>query len=261
MGCNWIPGTYTVSNIKGCKRLLCDGGFGFDTLDGGNGIDTADYRFYTLGAINANLATGVVGFPGNTNLTDTLVSIENLLGGSGNDTITGTTGDNALDGGLGNDSLVGGEGNDSLTGGRNADTLVGGVGDDVLNGSEGTDSLVGGDGNDTLIGGLGTDRLDGGLGADHFVFKTLLDGVLNIDVVQDFTSGQDVIELSASIFGAFSGQIGRTVGTGANLIYNDVLGLLAYDADGAGSNPAVVFAIVGTTTHPASMGNAFLIVA
>ncbi|MCA2656772.1 MAG: calcium-binding protein, partial [Microcystis sp. M061S2] len=41
-----------------------DGGFGFDIIDGGLGNDTTSYAFY-WGPINANLATGVVSFPGN----------------------------------------------------------------------------------------------------------------------------------------------------------------------------------------------------
>jgi len=58
----------------GADNDLLDGGFGFNTIDGGTGIDTTTYTFYS-GAVSANLASGVVGFPGNGTLTDTLVSI------------------------------------------------------------------------------------------------------------------------------------------------------------------------------------------
>jgi len=60
---------------------------------------------------------------------DTLVNIENVIGGSGNDTLTGKA--------LENNTLTGGAGNDTLDGrgGANAggagDTLVGGTGDDT----------------------------------------------------------------------------------------------------------------------------------
>ncbi|WP_287729234.1 M10 family metallopeptidase C-terminal domain-containing protein, partial [Microcystis sp. M061S2] len=94
--------------------------FGFDIIDGGLGNDTTSYAFY-WGPINANLATGVVSFPGNSLLTDTLVSIENLIGTAGNDTIIGNTANNSLNGGAGNDTLIGGAGNDTLTGGAGAD--------------------------------------------------------------------------------------------------------------------------------------------
>jgi Ca2+-binding RTX toxin-like protein len=63
---------------------------------------------------------------------DTLTGIENVVGGSGNDILTGDAGANALDGGLGNDTLTGGGGNDTLTGGLGTDTLTGGAGNDTF---------------------------------------------------------------------------------------------------------------------------------
>jgi Ca2+-binding RTX toxin-like protein len=80
-----------------------------------------------------------------------------VLGGGGNDKITidQTNGGITLPA-----TLVGGGGNDSLTGAAGNDLLVGGGGDDVL---------VGGDGDDKLIGGGGTDSLDGGAGTNVLV--------------------------------------------------------------------------------------------
>src|SRR5262249_54888249 len=48
--------------------------------------------------------------------------IENAIGGSGNDTLTGNDGANSLAGGLGNDKIEGGPGNDKLDGGAGTDT-------------------------------------------------------------------------------------------------------------------------------------------
>ncbi len=45
---------------------------------------------------------------------DQLISIENVIGGAGNDTLTGSDFDNVLTGGGGADSLVGGAGNDTI---------------------------------------------------------------------------------------------------------------------------------------------------
>ncbi|MCZ8127549.1 MAG: calcium-binding protein [Microcystis sp. LE19-114.1B] len=156
---------------------LIDGGLGFDTIDGGLGNDTTSYAFYG-GPINANLATGVVSFPGNSLLTDTLVSIENLIGTAGNDTIIGNIADNSLNGGAGNDSINGG------------------------------------DGVDTLIGGAGNDTLTGGAGADKFRFNFLSE---KVDTIQDFFRPQgDKIEVSASGFGATSlSQISYNAGSGS----------------------------------------------
>jgi serralysin len=90
-----------------------DGGFGFDTIDGGNGFDTTSYAFYG-GPIIANLSTGMVSFPGNSPLTDTLISIERLIATNGNDEITGSSVANTIDGGAGIDTLTGGLGSDTF---------------------------------------------------------------------------------------------------------------------------------------------------
>jgi serralysin len=50
--------------------------------------------------------------------------IENAVGGSGSDTLTGNDAANSLLGGAGNDRLVGGKGNDTLDGGIGTDTVV-----------------------------------------------------------------------------------------------------------------------------------------
>ena len=57
--------------------------------------------------------------------------IENAIGGSAADTITGNSLDNAIEGRGGNDILNGGTGDDALTGGAGDDTIDGGVGTDT----------------------------------------------------------------------------------------------------------------------------------
>ena len=93
-------------------------------------------------------------------------TIENALGGSANDSITGNTADNDLRGGAGNDTLDGGAGNDSLYGQDGDDSIDGGAGNDKLFGWIGNDSLNGGAGDDELYGDAGNDTLDGGAGTD-----------------------------------------------------------------------------------------------
>jgi serralysin len=93
-------------------------------------------------------------------------TIENAVGGSGNDRIIGNTVDNILTGNAGNDTITGDAGNDQLLGGLGNDSLDGGVGDDRLFGGDGIDVLFGGDGSDRLEGGNDSDQLDGGAGAD-----------------------------------------------------------------------------------------------
>ena len=86
---------------------------GNDTLDGGSGNDTASY---------ANLSTKVVvnlhllGSAQNTRAggVDTLVSIENVTGGSAGDFLFGSLANNTLDGGAGADTMNGGYGDDTF---------------------------------------------------------------------------------------------------------------------------------------------------
>jgi serralysin len=78
-----------------------------------------------------------------------------------------------------------------------------------------------------------------------FLFNTAW-GAGNVDTITDFQAG-DKIALSASFFTAFAGGV---VSFGANLSYDTGTGALAYDADGAGNEAAVIIAIVGTATHP-----------
>ena len=133
------------------------GGEGADLLDGGNGIDTASWARFQLhpkGGPNSIIPgnTGVVAdIRAGTAGPDTLVNIENLTGGPGNDKLFGNAKANVLSGAGGSDYLRGRGGNDAL---------LGGDGDDNLNGQGGDDWLNGGSGINTIKGGAGRDILD-----------------------------------------------------------------------------------------------------
>ena len=68
----------------------------------------------------------------------------NLIGGDGDDILTGSAADDVLDGGPGNDTLIGGRGADQIFGGDGDDTILWNPGD-------GSDVIEGGDGQDTLV--------------------------------------------------------------------------------------------------------------
>lgn len=173
------------------------GGSGSDRLEGGSGTDTADYASAS-GGVNVNLDTGTAS--GSDASNDTLVAIENAIGTSFADTLTGNSGNNYLYGGTGNDQLFGGSGDDTLSGGAGIDTLNGGEDLDVIDYSasnaavsvnldtwvalyghaqgdvlSGVDGIIGSAFNDTLIGynqsGLTgdvyTNVFYGGLGNDY----------------------------------------------------------------------------------------------
>ena len=88
-----------------------------------------------------------------------LNTIENAVGGSGNDTLIGNTLANRLTGGNGNNILVGMEAGDTLLTGNGRDILIGGLGLDNLNGGLGDDILIAGrTTSDTSLSNLNTLR-------------------------------------------------------------------------------------------------------
>ncbi len=188
-----------------------------------------------------------------------LAGSQTLTGGSGssNDTLYGGVGIDTLNGNNGNDTLYGGSGNDTLNGGGDNDLLYGGSGNDTLNGGGGTD---------TLNGGIGNDTMTGGGQADIFVFNTDL-RLTGIDTITDFASGTDKIQLSASIFSAFTagggvGAIATSLASnGGNIVYESSLGALYYDANGGTHGDAQQIAIIGTTSHPMLVAGDFAVVA
>jgi Ca2+-binding RTX toxin-like protein len=72
-----------------------------------------------------------------------VASIQNIRGGSGNDTLTGDDNANSIWGGDGDDIILGKGGNDSLYGEAGNDTITGGAGDDYIIGGPGRDRMYG----------------------------------------------------------------------------------------------------------------------
>lgn len=174
-----------------------------------------------------------------------------LSGGDGNDTLIGSSGADHLYGDAGNDVLKGGDGDDLMYGGAGKDKLVGGKGADRLIGDDGKDTLQGGGGNDFLMGGSGNDILKGGKGADQFVFAEVDKGMLGVDKILDFKPGKDsiVFDLNDAIGlklnkGEF--RIGnKAKDSDDHVIYDPKKGMLYFDGDGKGGDPAIAFAKIG----------------
>ena len=207
---NGLAGNDTINGLNADDNLyggdgndILDGGSGNDLLDGGLGTDTASYAGTTT-SVNVDLRLANIGQNTIGAGIDQLVSIENLIGGLGGDTLHGDSLSNYIDGADGDDLIDGGEGNDTLIGGNNGtagDTVsyitagsavtvnldlttvqnTGGGGSDTLSGfenligSEWSDILTGtggnnlinaGAGDDTIVGVVGADTIDGGGGID-----------------------------------------------------------------------------------------------
>ncbi|SLN21911.1 RTX-I toxin determinant A from serotypes 1/9 [Pseudoruegeria aquimaris] len=122
---------------------------------------------------------------------------DELSGGEGNDKILGGTGNDSLDGGSGDDKLMSGGGHDTVEGGAGNDYIHAGGGDDVIDGGAGADKIVGGAGSDVISGGAGNDHLWGGnWAADGSSDTFVVARGGGSDMVHDFESGHDVVDLS-----------------------------------------------------------------
>jgi Ca2+-binding RTX toxin-like protein len=153
-------GLDSVFGGQGNDTLRASVNDGNDTYDGGGDNDTYDLSGTSANA-TVNLATGLAS--SSQTGSDTLINVENVIGSSGANTLTGDAGNN------------------------------------VLTGQGSSDTLAGGGGNDTLEGGGNRDILSGGAGNDLFVFSATGDSGTTIftrDVINDFTQGQDHIDLS-----------------------------------------------------------------
>ena len=86
------------------------GDSGSDQIDGGTGIDTVSYSGSTA-AVNVNIAK-TTAQAGGYAAGDTLISIENIIGSSYNDSLFGNALANVINGGKGKDTMTGGGGAD-----------------------------------------------------------------------------------------------------------------------------------------------------
>lgn len=198
-------GNDTLSGGAGDDTIVP--GTGDDTISGGAGIDTISYSdrvtavTVLLGAAGAAQANNgdLVNPDGGTGENDTIDTCENVIGGSGDDSITGNDLDNQITGGAGDDTLFGGTGNDTffMSTDKTAcgdDTIDGQGGEDTvnyslrsaaltltLNGSTATtgngesgeagslkniEDLICGSGDDTVTGDANDNILEGGAGDD-----------------------------------------------------------------------------------------------
>ena len=143
-----------------------------DVIDGGRSVDSAgndkgdalDYTRRRRG-LRVDLERG------RTNTEDRFSGIESVLGGRGNDRLSGDRDENWLEGRGGDDVIDGRGGGDIPQGGEGEDRVEGGDGDDTVWGDEGRDALSGGRGDDFVIsleeqGPASADELECGTGDD-----------------------------------------------------------------------------------------------
>lgn len=264
--------------LGGAGNDTLNGGAGNDMLNGGAGIDTAVFSGNAAVRVNLNLATAQNTGQG----TDTLISIENVTTGGGNDLLTGNSAANRLISGAGNDTLQGGAGNDTLDGGLGNDVIDGGAGIDTivftgagairvdlgLTGAQNTgqgldrisnvENVIGGSGNDRITGNAGANNLQGGLGND-----TLSGGAGNDTLLGGAGNDRLIGGLGADVMTGGAGEdifvFGRTDGQDRILDWQDGVDLIQITA-GASSYADLNVQQVGQNTQISYAGTVITLV-
>jgi len=136
---------------------------------------------------------------------DTRSLIENAIGGSGGDTITGNEANNTIYGGSGDDVIHGGDGNDILSGGF--------VSRSQATGPDGNDVIYGDAGNDVIKVLWGNDVVHGGADNDTLSFADVRTNLI-VDLASGsttYTEGGSFVDPSGNGGGAFAGlyTVGR----------------------------------------------------
>ena len=259
---SWNPTTGQAS-INGVAQLAPGGGTGgtanrvFETIWDGNGVDTYDLSNYTTDlAIDLNpgassiISTEQLAYLGDGHYAagnvynaylfngDARSYIDNAIGGSGNDTITGNAIANVLNGGSGNDTLIGGGGNDTIIGGAGTDVAVfsGTRANYLISYNSGTlaftvtDQRTGSpDGNDTLTGVENFQFSDGTFASSTFTVPPQPDLTVSFDPLSNSTvaaGGSTSIDYWLVNFGkaaAAASTSGIYISTDATITTSDTL--------------------------------------
>ena len=261
----WAEGSDTLNGQGGDDRLLggsgadilnggsgddaLEGGAGADTLAGGGDEDVADYK-----ARSSSVTIALDGQPGSGNTDDgppgvrdtVYTDVEDIWGGSGNDTLVGNASDNVIDGGSGGDQITGLGGEDAVD--YSARSLPVAVWLDGLPGSGGltdgpenardqiaadVEDAYGGAGDDLLVGNAQANRLDGRVGADVLIGGRGADvlaggaGLLDAVSYEERTTGVDVTMNGQPVSGnADDGPAGAR-----DTVVSDVEGLFGGSGD------------------------------
>jgi Ca2+-binding RTX toxin-like protein len=219
-----VTGSNRSETINGNEQEnILAGRGGNDTINGGLGNDTYDFRgpgqgndrFFDTGGTDKVLIDSIDDLlylkrvNNEHDLQVTLKSgnvftVANHFAGNPIESVVDTNGKSMV---LAT-GFVGGDLPSIITGTSGDDFMDGRGGDDILFGNDGNDTLLGGTGNDHLDGGKGNDILDGGTeddiltggkGRDTFVFAptTHNSSGSGNDVVTDFVHGQDRLDFRA----------------------------------------------------------------
>ena len=184
---------------------LVANGFTTDLDATGHVLGTADFSNGDNG-ITVNLATGAnVAYTEGGNSTSVhLTAIDNVIGTSHDDTLTGDAGNN---------NIYGGDGNDTIWGGGGVNFLSGGNGNDIIHGTSGHDFMSGGAGDDIFYtSARGSDIISGGTGSDTVVFQApgsiVLTGLSGIETLDFRNGGNDQVTINSTTLTSLAPETG-----------------------------------------------------
>lgn len=278
-----LAGADTLDGGVGADTLV--GGLGFDLYRVGDLDDTiVEQASAGVDTVEATISYSLAGAANVENLK--LIGAD-ALSGTGNalkNVVTGNEFDNVLDGGAGADTMIGGKGDDSYYVDARGDWIVEDIFDtgafnqvfasasfdiskQIANASYIDRVTMIGDGDinfyslynfrgdvignsgDNLFEIQGAARFTGGDGSDTFYFVTRQNYG---SVVEDFVSGEDIIQLDGANFGLAAGPLSDdafSLGRFATqpqhrVLYDEATGALYIDRDGSSSRDSPV--LIGT---------------
>jgi len=216
-------GDDTINGFDGNDLFLAGSTGGNDVINGGAGRDSIEFRERATSAVTVDFVAGTI--TGGSSGTITFSSIERVLTGSFNDTLTG------------NGAAQ------TLTGQGGSDTIWGAGGADTLWGATGTDAFV-----FREMGTANADRIsDFASGSD----KLHLDDAAftAIGAMGNFGAADARFKANSS---------GTATDTNDRVVFNTSTGQLYYDADGSGSGAAAQ--LIATVQTGASVASADIVV-
>ena len=167
-GNDTIEGGSLTRGSNGLFWEMFRGNGGDDTMDGANidsdgndaSSDRADYsNNSSTQAIDVNMVTGKVsdGFGG----TDTLIDIDQVWGGAGNDTFLGGDANETFDGGAGSDTIDGGGGSNRVSYKQSTSGVIVNVGSSSITVDTSVYAVTGMTGTRTIAAGTANDGMGG----------------------------------------------------------------------------------------------------
>ena len=226
---------------------------GADAFNGRGGVNTADFSKINS-ALTIKLKAGTAKTTIGLSINNTLVSIQNVLGGTAADTIIGNQVDNIIAGGLGVDKIDGVNGSDTYVFKSSAEHTAAEIKDSGVNGTDAVlfDSTTAGQTLKLFVGDTGIETVS--IGKHVGRYYTWSDGTTGNWKPEDGATGTGTIALNIDAFAVLNG-LKITGNDGDNTIKGSKLGNSIFGGDGVDK----IIGRGGGDQIDGGLGNDFLI--